>query len=273
MNNKATFSMLGRHGEFGNQLFQIAATIGYAQKNKKDYIFPKWEGLISNDEYSKYFQFPIPETTLDECLKIRISEQLYEEKDFHYNEIPNFDGSVDLFGYFQSEKYFKHCSDLIRKTFTPSKLMKNLNTLDYNDTVCIQLRFYDNSRPYNVNNLKPDPEYTFYYNVDENLDYYKKAINYFGKNKKYYIVTNNSEKAEQMFGSYDNFYILKNYNYLEQFFIQTRCNHNIISNSSFGWWGAWLNPNPKKVVFAPRNWFKDPKMKTDDLYPKEWMII
>jgi hypothetical protein len=273
MNNTVTFSMLGRHGEFGNQLFQIAATIGYAQRTGKTYVFPKWEGLMSKEYYTKYLKHPIPETSMDECYKITRSGNFYEEKEFNYNEIPLYKSSVDLFGYFQSEKYFKHCSDLISKTFTPNNSMKNLNVLDYRNSICIQLRFYDNKRPYNIQSLKLDPEYSFYYNVDENLEFYKKAINYFGKNKNYYIVTNNPDKAENMFDSYDNFYILKNYTYLEQFFIQTRCEHNIISNSSFGWWGAWLNPNPSKVVFAPRNWFKDPKMKTDDLYPKEWMII
>jgi hypothetical protein len=273
MSNTATFSKLGRHGEFGNQLFQIAATIGYAQRTGKTYIFPKWQGLVSKDYYSQYLKTPLPEAKISECLSIRTFETFYEEKSFDYNEIPKFNNSVDLFGYFQSEKYFKNCSDLIREIFTPNRLMKNLNILDYNNSICIQLRFYDNKRPYDIQNLKLDPEYQFYYNVDENLEYYKKAINYFGKNKNYYIVTNNPEKAENMFGYYDNFYILKNYSYLEQFFIQTKCEHNIISNSSFGWWGAWLNRNPKKVVFAPKNWFKDPKMKTNDLYPKEWRVI
>ena len=75
-----------------------------------------------------------------------------------------------------------------------------------------------------------------------------------------------------MFGEYTNFYFFENYNYLEQFFIQTKCEHNIISNSSFGWWGAWLNKNPDKVIFAPKNWFKA-DMPTKDLYPEGWKVI
>jgi hypothetical protein len=273
MKDNVSFMMLGRHGEFGNQLFQIAATIGYAQKTGKNYKFPKWIGLISSEYYSKFFKNPIPEYNTVDYQNMKKFDNFYEEKGFSYQEIPDFNGSVDLFGYFQSEKYFKHCSELIKTTFLPNKSMRNLEVLDFKDTVCIQLRFYDNSRPYDRRSVTLDPQYTFYYDVDENLDYYKKAINYFGKHKKYYIVTNNSEKAEQMFGDYSNFYVLKNYNYIEQFFIQTKCEHNIISNSSFGWWGAWLNPNPNKVVFAPKNWFKDEKMITNDLYPEEWMII
>jgi hypothetical protein len=49
-----TFTQLGRHGEFGNQLFQIAATIGHAFKSNQEYMFPLWRGLTSQEEYSKY---------------------------------------------------------------------------------------------------------------------------------------------------------------------------------------------------------------------------
>lgn len=263
-----TFSELGRHGEFGNQLFQIAATVGHAVKSNQSYIFPKWQGLVSGHQYSQYFEYPIMET--DSLLNC---EQIWNEPHFHYCDIPIIEENLNLFGYFQSEKYFKHCEDVIRKTFTPNKILKNINLLDYKNTVCIQLRFYDNNRPYSTRSLRLDPQNDFYYNVEDNLDFFKKAINYFGKGKIYFIVTNNPDKAEQMFGKYDNFYIMKNYNYIEQFFIQTKCEHNIISNSSFGWWGAWLNQTPDKVVFAPTNWFKNKEMLTNDLYPSEWMLL
>lgn len=265
-----TFSQLGRHGEFGNQLFQIAATIGYATKQKRDFLFPEWIGLTSQDKYSKYFKSPIAQTNI-----LPKTEGFYKEPYFHYQEIPFFEENLDIFGYFQSEKYFQHCKDTIKDVFEPSNTVKNINILNYNNSVCIQLRFYDCSRPYNTHHIgfDVDPKNEFYYQPEENLDFLKKAINYFGKNKNYYITTNNSQKAQQMFKNYDNFYILDNFNYIEQFFIQTKCENNIISNSSFGWWGAWLNSNPEKVIFAPQKWFKDKNMNTTDLYPKEWRVI
>jgi hypothetical protein len=263
-----TTTQLGRNGEFGNHLFQIAATIGHAVKVNQEYIFPKWVGLSSKDYYTKYFLNKIPESE-----NLIRTKQFWNEPHFHYHEIPDVN-DLDLFGYYHSEKYFNHCGDIIKNyLLEPSEILKNINVIDYNNTVCIQLRFYDNNRPYDVNHIghKLDPEVSIYYQPEENIDYLKSAINYFGKNKTYLIVTNNPQKAKNMFSSYKNFYILEQFNYLEQFFIQTKCENNIISNSSFGWWGAWLNTNKEKIVYAPKKWFKN-DLITKDLYPQKWRV-
>lgn len=54
-------------------------------------------------------------------------------------------------------------------------------------------------------------------------------------------------------------------------FLMEQCAHHIIANSSFSWWGAWLDPSPSKVVIAPDRWFSDPDIPTDDLLPKQWL--
>jgi hypothetical protein len=51
------------------------------------------------------------------------------------------------------------------------------------------------------------------------------------------------------------------------------CLDNIIANSSFSWWGAWLNPNPQKIVLAPKRWFITPEHNTADLIPDDWQQI
>ena len=58
----------------------------------------------------------------------------------------------------------------------------------------------------------------------------------------------------------------------EELMLMSKCAHNIIANSSFSWWGAWLNINPKKIVVAPKKWFKVSK-DTSDLLPDDWLRI
>ncbi len=56
----------------------------------------------------------------------------------------------------------------------------------------------------------------------------------------------------------------------QDMYLMSRCRHNIIANSSFSWWAAWLNPNPGKIVVAPSEWFKQAERESPDLIPREW---
>jgi len=55
--------------------------------------------------------------------------------------------------------------------------------------------------------------------------------------------------------------------------LMSACKHHIVANSSFSWWGAWLNPSPNKVVIAPKRWFADPAMQDHDILPEDWITL
>lgn len=262
-----TYNNLGNNGEFGNQLFQIAATYSYGLQNNRSPKFLQWRCGVSGNIYSQYFK-----NKLDETFNHKIDCE-HSEPTFYYTEIPKLEGQcLNLKGYFQSEKYFQNTATEIKELFEPSIEIsdKVKSSINFTNTVGVQLRFYDRGAI--------DPV-QYYYSADdlEIIDYLKKAINFFGKNKTYIICTNNYNKAKKMFGRYDNFIFLKekNLNVVEEFFANSFCENNIITNSTFGWWGAYLNKNLDKKIFAPKCWFKVQNwwFDTRDIYPNTWTVI
>jgi len=260
-----TFLALGNHGELGNQLFQIAATVGYATKFNREYIFPKWFCERSQTYYNTYF-----DTGINDILDSNNKNTFfyYNEKNLQYqpfNDVQH--KNVNLFGYFQCEKYFEHCKKDIIQLFRPADcIKKKFQNKNFSNTVSIQLRFYDR-HTYDPSNV--------FVTIEENYDYLKTAINYFGYNKTYFVNTNNYKKAKKIFNSYNNFIFLEEYSQIEQFFIQTMCEHNIITNSSFGWWGAWLNSNSDKIVFSPKKWFSQENdwFISKDIHCNNWKVV
>lgn len=198
-----------------------------------------------------------------------------EEKEYCFSpEFLSHRGEAYIKGYWQTEKYFRDFREQLLTDFEikipPSE--KNRRMLDQiNDcsSVSVHVRRAD---------YLTDPTASGVY-VCCDMDYYRQAINQIRErvsNPKFFVFSDDCEWAEQQFGSEKDITVADindaSANY-EDLRLMGNCRHNIIANSSFSWWGAWLNRNPEKVVVAPRNWFKGDQFDTKDIVPEGWIKI
>ena len=111
------------------------------------------------------------------------------------------------------------------------------------------------------------------------MNYYLKAIEESSKcfnNPKFFIFSDDPLWVTNNFDINFSHTIIDTNNGIKSFFdmqLMSLCKANIIANSSFSWWGAWLNNNKNKIIYAPKNWFRDVSICTDDLIPNTWKII
>jgi hypothetical protein len=242
------FSRIGKFGRLGNQLFQIAAAIGLAKTNNDSAKFYKWE-------YSKYFKFP-----LDQSLNRSEITNTIHERGFNYSPL-NYIRNSDLIGYFQSEKYFKNCKEDIRHYFTFSDSLFN-NTGSFENSCSIHVRRGDYV---NLQDYHPFP----------GMDYYRNAIDYMKNNGTdiFYLFSDDIEWCKEQFSYMDEIIYVEGNIDIKDLALMSICKNNIIANSSFSWWGAWLNKNDDKIVIAPSTWFGPSKrgVITEDLYCEGWI--
>jgi hypothetical protein len=234
-----TYSKLGNFGRLGNMLFQIAATIGIATKNNINYTFPPWS-------YSKHFKNPIPQS------KINFVTHTYAEPNSHYSDtILTTKYNWDLKGYFQSWKYFDHCKDLIEHYFTPNFDIKGL----FGD-VAIHVRRGDYL---GIQHIHPILD----------MSYYIEAMQHF-PDSTFVIFSDDINWCEKNFPQNDCVFMPPKTDVYDLFHMSKYPNQ-IIANSSFSWWAAWLNKNPKKIIIAPKNYVTGETR--DDRIPLDWVKI
>ena len=200
-----------------------------------------------------------------------------KHKHVYYERFLNFDNQVllkpdgtYLKGYWQSEKYIinkKNIIDDLQIITPPSKknLLKKAK-IEQCNSVSLHIRRGDY-----VNNIAHGTCDLLYY--QKAIEYYKrkftKGIEIFAFSDEPEWVENNLKVSSKIN------YIKHNsstHNY-EDLRLMSYCKHNIIANSSFSWWGAWLNKNPNKVVIAPKKWFANHKLENKDIIPKKWIRI
>jgi len=186
-------------------------------------------------------------------------------------------GNVTMSGYFQNEHYFKNIEQEIREDFTFRYPLEGKNK--------VMERQLENCRSVAIHIRRGD--YVQNTNAVSNFitcerEYYERAMEYvLGKvdNPVFYIFSDDFDWVAENLNFGDHLVTFVDWNKGKDSYIDMQlmslCKHNIIANSSFSWWGAWLNANPEKVVVCPDRWFQDDKKNAllKDFYPEGWKMI
>lgn len=247
-------------GGLCNMMFQIAAAYCISKENSYKLVSTFNHVGTLHTHPSKYRNNIFRNIDYIQTVNgSKISEKRYE-----YDHIDiNHNDNVILEGYFQSYKYINKYKEDINKLFKLSDddlqyINKYYGHLLKKDTLSIHVRRT------NYTNLSQ-------YHANLTMDYYNSALEYF-TNKHILVFSDDIEWCKQNFLG-DNFTFIQDTDYIE-LYIMSMCQDNIIANSTFSWWGAWLNKNKNKKVIAPKKWF-GPALShsTNDLIPTDWICL
>ncbi len=272
------------NGGLGNQFFQYAVgralALRYDATLKLDLsVFPEYP--LRRYELDKY---PIRATiaTADELMMFRDGPAgwstgctRYREPHHHFD--PAVRGAVppvQLIGFWQSERYFRHIADTIRREFTPTAPMdaeneRVLANIRQSNAIAVHVRRGD---------YVTNPSAAVRHGVPS-LGYYRRAMDHVASrvaDPVFYVFSDDHDWVR------DNLrqpapMVHVTVNGPERGFrdvqLMSACKHHILANSSFGWWGAWMNTSSDKIVIAPTPWFLDKELDTRDLLPPGWIEI
>lgn len=279
-------------GGLGNQMFQYACGKALAIRNNTELFLDlswyeeakdrrKFQLDIWNTDFkichdNKWLR--LKKTTKWQRFKSRMLDNIrvVREKNMQFDkEILDLRGDVYLTGFFQSEAYFSDIEDRLRKDFT---LRDDLSA----STECWADKIRSSTNPVSLHVRRGD-----YVSVPANISmfkmipvqYYEKAVSYL-KNIlgeiNVFVFTNDQEWVKNNI-SFDvpTFFVEENdedNGYMDMY-LMSLCHHNIIANSTFSWWGAWLNVNSEKKVISPSLWFNTDELNNNDIIPKSWIRV
>lgn len=234
------------YGGLGNNLFQIASGHIIAKKQGKELyiLYDKSKNIHSRNDYTK--------TVFRKCKSIDCIDKeliyiIIEPRSYHnYFEFPNIDISIFIDSYLQSEKYFEDYKNDIYELFEPEK---NRSELLHN-------KYPNISSSYFIHIRRGDYLTHNYFNLD---NYYIKAINYIlekNRDTHFYIFSDDIEycKNYSIFTDINKTFI-ENEDEINSLYLMSMCKQGgICSNSTYSWWGSYLNDNPNKLVINPDKW-------------------
>ena len=256
------YNHLGRNGRLGNQMFQYAALRGIAARHGYEWCIPpsNFEGEPEAGQEKDNQLFDAFKLSSVEHIELFGAAYL-EEKSFTFDQelFDTCPDNVNLYGFFQSEKYFKHIEQEIREDFifvddiwNPCKEM-----FTFDEAISLHIRRSDYVQKQNYHPLC-------------SLGYYEEALNRLPQDIPVLIFSDDSDwcKEQELFQP-DRFLVSEsNYNLVDMC-LMTMCQYHIIANSSFSWWGAWLSDSKK--VITPKVWFgPSANLDDSDLVPESW---
>ncbi len=260
------FLVADLYGQLGNQMFQIATATSLALDHGAEAYFPE---LLTSEKEG----IPVNRELVFSQLKITPPadsiSKVHHEPAFTYSPIP-FQAGMKIHGYFQSWKYFDHHRKEIQELFAPSPAILAHLESHYGDIiadpkgVAVHIRTYFNA----------DPQHQIY--PLNGKKYVCKAMQSFPRGFHFYVFSDDIEWCKKdLQGIPGNIKFIQTEHYIYDFYLQSLCRHNIISNSTFSWWAAYIGKkNSKKIVLAPKEWFQpETGLKSDDLIPPDWFVI
>tara|TARA_R110000782_G_scaffold168374_1_gene260445 strand:+ start:2607 stop:3362 length:756 start_codon:yes stop_codon:yes gene_type:complete len=244
-------------GGLGNYLFQIGVASSLAFKNNDKAIFDFGSSVgQAHKNINKY------SSNILRNIEIGLFTPEYtfnEAGDFTFCQIP-YAKNLVLEGYFQSAKYLdrEHILELYKIDDDTNEYIKSgydLHSLKNSISIHVRRGDYIGRPRHPV----------------QTMEYYNEAIKHFS-NANFIVFSDDIEWCKENFKG-DEFTFIHEDDYIE-LYLMSMCKHNIIANSSFSWWGSYLNQNKDKIVISPDNWFGvDGRLKTKNIYGEGWVVI
>lgn len=259
---------LGRNGRFGNQMFQYAATRGIAANRGFDFCIPPGPATDEefNDEENQHKLFMA--FKLDSVKAVNLFPAPYrEESSFTFDQdlFDNCEDNINLYGYFQSEKYFKHIENEIRQDFIWRDDVWNMckeifdNIAPDGKAISLHVRRTDHL-------IKPT------YHPVLPMSYYEEALSKFDSDLPVLVFSDDPKWCnEQEFFNGDRFLVSEGGDNITDMCMMSMCQYQIMANSTFSWWGAWLSGSEN--VIAPRLWFGPDGQDATDVYVDRWEYL
>lgn len=262
-------------GRLGNLLFQIATTLSHAAKCNAECYFLEEAACTQIGEeklerYKKTIFRNITFLSLNEFQK-KLSQQMKvirEPINFDFVSLP-LEDFLCLDGYFQTEDYFKEFSLELKNLLGCPPPLKRLlaekykTLIESSTTVGLHLRRGDYLQ------LKD-----FHTNLFEDTNYYERAMEYFGEDSHFLVFSDDIEWCQKNLKN-KKITFMESTDEVSDLYLMSLLPNLIIANSSFSWWGAWLQQERTGNVIAPKEWFgmHNSHIKTHRLYPKGWMTV